>query len=87
LSVGGGSKSTFGNMNRPVAVAVASMDAVNAAQASVIHERNDRRGIFPLPGVLVAGLLGTGLAPGLETFGNADVLSVIAVPSFGRNLS
>jgi len=73
-------------MNRPVAVAVASMDAVNPAQASVIHERNDRRGIFPLSGVLVAGLLETGRAPSLGTLGNADVLSVIAVPSFGSDL-
>ena len=33
-------------MNRAVAVTAASIDAVNAAQASVIQERNERRGIF-----------------------------------------
>jgi len=30
-------------MNRPVAVAAASIEAVNAAHATVIHERNERR--------------------------------------------
>src|SRR5215831_17318823 len=59
LKVGGGSNNTFGNMNRAVAVTAASMDAVNATQANVIHERNERRAMTGCFGA--AGLAGAGL--------------------------
>jgi hypothetical protein len=45
-------------MNRPVAVAVATIDAVNAVQARPIHEKKARRGITAaagLPATVVAG--------------------------------
>ena len=43
-------------MNRPVAVAAASMDAVKAAHARVIHEMNERRGILFFAAAWAAGL-------------------------------
>ena len=53
-------------MNRPVAVAAASIEAVNAVHASVIHERNERRGID----VFAAGAAGLAAGAG---FGGAGV--------------
>ena len=57
MKVGGGSKRTFGNMNRAVAVTAASIDAVKAVHASVIHERNERRciGAFAAAAGALAG--------------------------------
>src|SRR5262245_27276495 len=57
LKVGGGSKRTLGNMKRVVAVAAASIDAVNAVHASVTHERKERRVTI---GSFAAGLGGAG---------------------------
>jgi hypothetical protein len=48
-------------MKRPVAVAAASIDAVNAAHASVIHERKERR----VTGPFAAGLGAAGFAAGV----------------------
>ena len=59
MNVGGGSKRTFGNMNRPVAVSAASIDAVKAVHAKVIQERKERRGIGAL-GFGAAGFAGAG---------------------------
>jgi len=60
-------------MNRPVAVSVASIAAVNAAQATVIQEKNERRGITgALPfGGAAAGLGGAG-------FGGGGAAAVVA---------
>src|SRR6266446_6107857 len=63
LKVGGGSNKTFGNMKRAVAVSVASMEAVNAAQASVIQERKERRGTV-LAGPAGLAAPGAGFAAG-----------------------
>lgn len=46
-------------MNRPVAVAAANMEAVNAAHANVIQERKERRGNAALAPV-AAGFAGAG---------------------------
>jgi hypothetical protein len=48
-------------MNRPVAVAAASIDAVKAAHATVIQEKNERRGIARFAAG-AAGLAGAGFA-------------------------
>src|SRR5688572_6685184 len=59
LNVAGGSKRTLGNMNRPVAVAVATIDAVKAVHATPIHEKKARRGITAAPALAaVAGAAG-----------------------------
>jgi len=50
-------------MKRAVAVSVANMEAVNAAQASVIQERNERRGTV-LPGPVGLAAPGAGFAAG-----------------------
>src|SRR5262245_16603389 len=65
LKVGGGSKRTLGNMNRPVAVAAASIEAVKAPHASVIHEKKERRGMVCLAG----GAAGFACAAGLGAAG------------------
>jgi hypothetical protein len=49
-------------MKRPVAVAAASIDAVNAAHATVIHDKNERRGSGAFAGA--AGLGGAGFGAG-----------------------
>ena len=64
LNVGGGSNRTFGNMNRPVAVAAASIDAVKAAHATVIHDRKDRRPTAGLAGAVAAGFAAAGFGGG-----------------------
>ena len=42
-------------MNRPVAVNAASIDAVKAAHATVIHDKNDRRPTTGFAGAFAAG--------------------------------
>src|SRR5262250_1717725 len=74
LKVGGGSKRTLGNMNRPVAVSAASIDAVKAVHASVIHDRNERR---DATGGLAAGAAGLGAAG----FGGGTVAVVVGESS------
>jgi hypothetical protein len=56
-------------MNRPVAVAAASIEAVKAVHASVIQEINDRRGtsLAAAAGLAVAGLGGAGLEGVVES--------------------
>jgi len=52
-------------MKRVVAVAAASIEAVKAAQASVIHEMKERRGTTAFAGGAVAlGAVGFGAAGG-----------------------
>ena len=62
-------------MKRVVAVAAASIDAVNAVHASVIQERNERRGIA----ALAAGAAGLAAGAGLVTagFGGASGSSLL----------
>jgi len=64
-------------MNRPVAVAAASIDAVNAVHARVIHERNDRRGIpaFAAGAVGFAAEAGFGAA-GLGGAGESSIFLI-----------
>jgi hypothetical protein len=64
-------------MKRPVAVAAASIDAVNAVHANVIQERNDRRGIEALAAgaaVLAAGFGGAGV----EGVGESTLLIIFS---------
>src|SRR5438105_14962445 len=49
-------------MNRAVAVNDASIEAVKATHASVIHEKNERRGNFCLAAEGAAGFAAGGLA-------------------------
>jgi len=49
-------------MKRVVAVAAASIDAVNAVHASVTHERNERRGIAAFDGAAAVLAAGFGVA-------------------------
>lgn len=60
-------------MKRPVAVAAASIDAVNAVHANVIHERNDRRGIEDFAAGGLAAGAGFGGA-GLDGVGDSSLL-------------
>jgi len=61
-------------MNRPVAVAAANMDAVNAAHANVIQERKERRGSAVLAPV-AAGFAGAGFGgTGAEGAGESSLL-------------
>jgi hypothetical protein len=60
-------------MKRPVAVAAASIDAVNAVHASVIQERNDRRGIEPFAAGAAGLAAGFGGA-GVEGVGESSLL-------------
>src|SRR6185295_6599540 len=74
LKVGGGSKRTLGNMKRVVAVAAASIDAVNAVHASVIQDIKERRVItvgFAAAGFGVAGAAG---AAGLGVFDSSELI-------------
>src|SRR5213596_2706562 len=66
-------------MNRPVAVSVASIEAVNAAQATVIQEKNERRGI-------AGGLPFAGAAAGLAGAGLGGAAAVVAAPSRDSSL-
>jgi len=52
-------------MNRPVAVAVATIDAVKAVQATPIHERNARRGTAAMAFPATTGAAGA--SPCMET--------------------
>ena len=61
-------------MNRAVAVAVANIEAVNAAHARVIHERKDRRGISFFAAAAVLGAAG---------FGGAGAGTVVTVAALG----
>src|SRR6266540_7214882 len=73
LNCCGGSLSTFGNMNRPVAASAAADAAENAPHASPIHARRVRRGDVS-SGSRVAALAGAAVAvraaapPGDATF-------------------
>jgi hypothetical protein len=75
LNVGGGSKRTFGNMNRPVAVSAASIDAVKAVHAKVIQERKERRGM----GGFAAGAAGFAGAGFGGAGGEAVVVSSLLI--------
>ena len=68
-------------MKRPVAVAAASIDAVNAVHARVIHERNDRRGIeaFAPGAVAFAAEAGFGTA-GFGGAGESSILLIGGAP-------
>src|SRR5438552_15886952 len=61
LNCCGGSLSTFGNMNRPVAASAAADAAENAPQASTIHARRLRSGDVS-SGSRVAAFAGAGAA-------------------------
>src|SRR5215831_15279034 len=74
LKVGGGSKRTFGNMNRAVAVSDASIEAVKAVHANVTHEKNERRDM--------AGFAAGATGLGGDGFGGAAV----AVGAFDSSL-
>src|SRR5215831_18582157 len=76
LKVGGGSKRTLGNMNRPVAVAAASIDAVNAAHARVIHDKKDRRGTAAFAADAV-GFGGAGFGGAVATVEGAGESSLL----------
>jgi hypothetical protein len=71
-------------MNRVVAVAAASIDAVKAAHANVIHEIKERRGII----CFAAGLGGLGLgvtgAAGI-TSRDSSLLIGISSSLYGRS--
>ena len=66
-------------MNRPVAVKVASIEAVNAAQASVIQEKNERRG-------KAVALLFPGDAAGLAEAGFGGGATVVVAASRDSSL-
>jgi hypothetical protein len=55
LNVVGSSNRTLGKNNLADAAAIVKVEAVNPAQASVIHDKNDRRGISPFPRTLTGG--------------------------------
>jgi len=57
-------------MNRAVAVNDASIEAVKATHASVIHEKKERRGIFCLVAEGAAAFATGGLAGAAGGFGN-----------------
>ena len=72
MNVGGGSKRTLGNMNRAVAVNDASIEAVNATQARVTHDRKERRGVFAFDEAGVAAVFTAGgLVGSVAGFGGA----------------
>jgi hypothetical protein len=61
-------------MNRPVAVAAANIDAVNAAHANVIQERKDRRDGTAAFAPAAAGFAGAGFGAGVEGAGESSLL-------------
>jgi len=62
-------------MNRPVAVAAANMDAVNAAHANDIQERKDRRVGAAVFAPAAAGFAGAGFGgTGAEGAGESSLL-------------
>jgi len=69
-------------MNLAVAVREASMEAVKATQASVIHDRNERR----VAGLAAAGFgaaaFGGGAAAGFEGAGESSLLIGISREKF-----
>jgi hypothetical protein len=62
-------------MKRPVAVAAASIDAVKAAHATVIQDKNERRGMAGFAGA--AGLAAAGFAAAGAAGGGAVKSSLL----------
>src|SRR5262249_6541134 len=76
LNCCGGSLSTFGNMNRPVAASAAADAAENAPHASPIHARRIRSGAVPSASrvAALAAAAGAGFAAAAPPGDAADVV-------------
>src|SRR5439155_15982964 len=83
LNCCGGSLSTFGNMNRPVAASAAADAAENAPHARPIHARRVRSGELSSgsrPGAAVAGFAVAVVGAGLAAAPPADA-TVVVLPA------
>src|SRR5689334_18211731 len=77
LNVVGGSKSTFGNMNRPMAVTHPPIAAEKPTQATAAQEKKPRRDI-PSDAGLAAPAFGAGAAPVVAAAGVAVAFAAAA---------